>query len=74
MKRIGFFILLFATVLTASAQIRIATPNTEMVLSAEQGQTLRIQYFGARLSDDDLANLQAAGVPDHNAYQPYGFN
>ena len=74
MKRIGFFILLFATVLTASAQIRITTPNTEMVLSAEQGQTLRIQYFGARLSDDDLANLQAAGVPDHNAYQPYGFN
>ena len=74
MKRLGFFILLFATVLTASAQIRIATPNTEMVLSAEQGQTLRIQYFGARLSDADLANLQAAGVPDHNAYQPYGFN
>ena len=74
MKRLGFFILLFAAALTASAQIRIATPNTEMVLSAEQGKTLKIQYFGARLSDADLANLQAAGVPDHNAYQPYGFN
>ena len=74
MKRLGFFILLFAAVLTASAQIRIATPDTEMVLSAEQGKTLMIQYFGARLSDADLANLQAAGVPDHNAYQPYGFN
>ena len=74
MKRLGFFILLFAAALTASAQIRIATPNTEMVLSAEQGKTLKIQYFGARLSDADLANLQAAGIPDHNAYQPYGFN
>ncbi len=74
MKRLGFFILLFAAVLTASAQIRIATPDTEMVLSAEQGKTLMIQYFGARLSDADLANLQAAGVPNHNAYQPYGFN
>ena len=74
MKRLGFFILLFAAVLTASAQIRIATPDTEIVLSAEQGKTLMIQYFGARLSDADLANLQAAGVPNHNAYQPYGFN
>ena len=66
--------MLFAVALTASAQIRIATPNTEMVLKAEQGKTLQIQYFGARLSDADLANLQAAGVPNHNAYQPYGFN
>ena len=74
MKRLGFLILLFAVALTASAQIRIATPNTEMVLKAEQGKTLQIQYFGARLSDADLANLQAAGVPNHNAYQPYGFN
>ena len=63
MKRLGFFILLFAAALTASAQIRIATPNTEMVLKAEQGKALQIQYFGARLSDADLANLQAAGVP-----------
>jgi hypothetical protein len=40
MKKLGFFILLFAAALTASAQIRIATPATEMVLKAEQGKTL----------------------------------
>ena len=74
MKRLGFFILLFAVALTASAQIRITTPDIEMILDAEIGGQPKIQYFGSRLSDDDLANLKAAGVPDHNAYQPYGFN
>ena len=56
----------------ASAQVRVATPNTELVLKAEQGSELQIQYFGSRLSDADAKVLEAAGVPNHNAYQPYG--
>lgn len=74
MKRLGFILLSLAAALAASAQIRIATPNTELILTAEQGNVPQIQYFGARLSDADLANLQAAGVPNHNAYPAYGFN
>lgn len=54
------------------AQVRIATPGTELVLNADKGSELQIQYFGGRLSDADTKVLEAAGVPNHNAYQPYG--
>ena len=54
------------------AQVRIATPGTELVLNADKGSELQIQYFGGRLSDADVKVLEAAGVPNHNAYQPYG--
>ena len=66
-------VFLFAMAVSASAQIRVATPNIEMVLKVEPGSQLQIQYFGNRLSDGDLANLQAAGVPNHDAYPAYGF-
>ena len=56
----------------AMAQVRVATPNTELILKAEPGQELQIVYFGNRLCDADVANLQAAGAPNHNAYPPYG--
>jgi len=56
----------------AMAQVRVATPNTELILNAEPGQELQIVYFGNRLCDADVANLQAAGAPNHNAYPPYG--
>ena len=61
-----------AAAVAAMAQVRIATPNTELVLKAEQGAELQIQYFGGRLSDADAKVLEASGVPNHNAYQPYG--
>ena len=53
--------------------MRVVTPNTELVLKAEQGGELLVQYFGDRLSDNDFANLEAAGVANHNAYPAYGF-
>ena len=56
----------------AVAQVRIVTPGTEMVLKAEKDGELQIQYFGGRLSDDDVKVLEAAGVANHNAYPPYG--
>ena len=73
MKRIISAALLLAVSLAAMAQVRVSTPNIEMILKADQGSELQIQYFGERLSDADLANLEAAGVPNHNAYPAYGF-
>ena len=73
MKRIISAALLLAVSLAAMAQVRVSTPNIEMILKADQGSELQIQYFGEKLSDADLANLEAAGVPNHNAYPVYGF-
>ena len=73
MKRLISVFALMAVAFSALAQIRIATPNIEMVLKAEPGSQLKIQYFGGLLSDVDFANLQFAGVPDHDAYPAYGF-
>lgn len=73
MKRIITIILsLIAALMVASAQVRIYTPGIEMVLKAEKGGELQIMYFGERLSETDFANLEAAGVPYHNAYPAYG--
>ena len=67
MKRLITSIVFIAAAAAAMAQVRIATPNTELVLKAEQGAELQIQYFGGRLSDADAKVLEAAGVPNHNA-------
>ena len=72
MKKILISLLFIMTATSAMAQMRIATPNNELIINAEPGQELQIVYFGNRLCDADLANLQAAGVPNHNAYPPYG--
>ena len=39
----------------------ISTPQSSLVLSAETGQQLKFVYYGDRLSDTDLKNLNAAG-------------
>ncbi len=62
-----------AMTIVAAAQVRVTTQNTELVLKAEQGGEVVVQYFGGRLSDNDFANLEAAGVANHNAYPAYGF-
>ena len=74
MKKIFSTVVLICAALAAMAQVRVATPNIELILNAEPGQELQIAYFGGRLADGDLANHQAAGAPNHNAYPPYGFN
>ena len=74
MKRILTTILFLAVVLSAMAQIRVATPNIEMVLTAEEGKTLNLLYFGNKLNDNDFANLEHAGVLDQNVYPAYGMN
>ena len=74
MKRILTTILFLSVVLSAMAQIRVATPNIEMVLTAEEGKTLNLLYFGNKLNDNDFANLEHAGVLDQNVYPAYGMN
>ena len=57
----------------ASAQIRIATPNTEMIIDGELGGDLCFMYYGNILSDTDMESLSSAGVPWNDVYPVYGF-
>ena len=72
MKRIITVILSLAASLVVMAQVRITTPETELIIKADKGADLQILYFGARLSDADAANIEAAAVPGHSAYRAYG--
>ncbi len=73
MKRsINLIITLLAAASSAFAQVRVSTPNVEMVLKAEKGGDLQIRYFGGRLSDADVENIGAAGASHHSAYRAYG--
>jgi len=72
MKRFSLIVLSLVIAVSAMAQVRIAAPDIEMVLKAEVGGGVQIVYFGERLSDADLTNLGASGVPNHNAYPAYG--
>jgi len=72
MKRLSIIVLSLVMAISAMAQIRIATPDIELILKADVGGGVQIQYFGERLSDVDAANLGASGVPNHNAYPAYG--
>ena len=73
MKKVLMVLAAVVMTVAAAAQVRVTTQNTELVLKAEQGGELLVQYFGGRLSDNDFANLEAAGVANHNAYPAYGF-
>ena len=73
MKKVLMVLAAVAMTVAAAAQVRVTTPNTELVLKAEQGGEVTVQYFGGRLSDADFANIEAAGVANHNAYPAYGF-
>ncbi len=58
--------------LAASAQIRIATPNTELILDGEVGGDLSFLYYGNILSDTDIESLTDAGVSWNDVYPTYG--
>ena len=60
--------------LAAMSQVRVTTPETEMVLKADAGSELKVLYYGARLSDADVAVLEAAGAAWVDAYPAYGFH
>ena len=53
--------------ISAVAQIRIITPNTELLLKGEKGGELQILHYGSRLSDSDMNVIEDGGTPNHNA-------
>lgn len=67
------FALLAASGLGASAATyRIDTPNSTTVLEGKKGEKLKHMYYGAKLSDTDLANLRQALGGGQVAYPDYG--
>ena len=71
-KIIASIIIAGLAVFAASAQIRIATPNTEMIIDGELGGDLCFMYYGNILSDTDMESLSTAGVPWNDVYPVYG--
>ncbi len=59
---------------TTAEVINLATPSTSMVLDAEEGEPLRIVYYGEKLSPVDLDNLKSSPTAHHEAYPVYGIN
>lgn len=59
---------------TTAEVINLATPSTSLVLDAEEGEPLRIVYYGEKLSPVDLDNLKSSPTAHHEAYPVYGIN
>ena len=75
MKKILFFALLLTCVQTTKAeQVTIQTKNTTMVLNVDEGRQPQYVYYGAKLSDYDLSQLQAPRGGRMDAYPAYGLN
>ena len=66
---------IFSFSLAAQAeQVTIATKHSTMVLEVENGKQPQYVYFGQKLSDFDLTNLQAPRNGRMNAYPAYGMD
>jgi alpha-galactosidase len=75
MKKILFLAFLMFSASTAWAkQVVIQTKNTTMVLDVETGKQPQYVYYGSKLSDYDLQNMQAARGGRMDAYPAYGMN
>lgn len=51
----------------------VSTPKTSLVLSAPEGGTLKLLYYGSKLSEADLQGIASAEA-GHAAYPEYGLN
>ncbi len=70
-----FNLLIFSFSLAAQAeQVTIETKHATMVLEVENGKQPQYVYFGQKLSDFDLKNLQAPRNGRMNAYPAYGMD
>lgn len=54
--------------------VSVSTPGTSLVLSAPTGGELKFVYYGDKLSDNDLENLDPAESGNYAAYPAYGLN
>ena len=74
-KSLIFAMLLTASIQTAQAeQVTIETKHSTMVLEVENGKQPQYVYYGQKLSDFDLKNLQAPRNGRMNAYPAYGMD
>lgn len=53
--------------------VYVSTPKTSLVLSASEGGKLEYLYYGSKLSDVDMQNLETV-ESKHTAYPEYGMN
>ena len=75
MKKLFLFALLAVIAQTAMAeQVTLQTKDMTMVLNVEKGKQPKYVYFGAKLSDYDLQNLQKPRGGRMDAYPAYGMN
>jgi alpha-galactosidase len=75
MKKILFLSLLMVSASVAWAkQVVINTKNTSMVIDVEVGRQPQYVYYGAKLNDFDLQNLQRPRGGRMDAYPAYGMN
>ena len=75
MKKFLFLAFLLISASTAWAeQVVIQTKNTTMVLNVEGNKQPQYVYYGAKLSDSDLQNLQKPRGGRMDAYPAYGMN
>ena len=73
-KTILLGMLLAVSVSMQAKQVTIHTKNTTMVLDVENGKQPQYVYYGAKLSDYDLAHLQSPRNGRMDAYPAYGMN
>lgn len=57
-----------------SQNVCVSTPKTSLVLSAPTGSELKHVYYGNKLTETDLQNIELAGTSDMPAYPVYGLN
>ncbi len=75
MKKTLFLALLMLSSQMAEAkQVTVQTKNMTMVLNVDEGKQPQYVYFGAKLSDYDLAHLQAPRGGRMDAYPAYGMD
>lgn len=66
---------LFASGVWAQEQlVRLSTPETSLVIDASQGGELKYVYYGTKLGDADLKQIDAVRTCNHSAYPVYGMN
>lgn len=52
----------------------ISTPGTSLVINAPTGGELKYLYYGNKLSETDLQQIEAVSNCNHTAYPVYGMN
>jgi alpha-galactosidase len=79
MKSIKLGVFVLTMLLTCYGQVfadnvSINTPKTTLVLSATVGGSLKFVYYGAKLTNTDLQQINSVEPENYDAYPVYGLN